>query len=120
MLAVVLTYWSVGLAYTPLVIQASRDADKADASSGAVAGNRSEAPDGTGSPEDSSFVGTMAYLFAFTFVLPVLVVVGSLPSGAISALIIGFGMHKAWQMTSVPHLQILGPFQIAAPAAPVG
>ena len=50
--------------------------------------------------------------------LPVYVVLGSLPGGLISALIIGFGMVQAWQLTGTPALDIQGPFRVGnAPAA---
>lgn len=50
--------------------------------------------------------------------LPIYVVLGSLPGGLISALIIGFGMVQAWQLTGTPALDIQGPFRVGnAPAA---
>lgn len=49
--------------------------------------------------------------------LPVYVILGSLPGGLISALIIGFGMVQAWQLTAAPVLDIEGPFRVGnAPA----
>ena len=49
--------------------------------------------------------------------LPVYVILGSLPGGLISALIIGFGMVQAWQLTGTPALDIQGPFRVGnAPA----
>ena len=48
--------------------------------------------------------------FGFSLALPVLSVVSSLPGGLISAAIIAFGMHQAWQMTGIPALEIPGPF----------
>lgn len=49
--------------------------------------------------------------------LPVYVILGSLPGGLISALIIGFGMTHAWQLTGTPTLDIQGPFRVGnAPA----
>lgn len=50
--------------------------------------------------------------------LPVYVILGSLPGGLISALIIGFGMMQAWQLTGTPTLVVQGPFRVgSAPAA---
>ncbi len=46
--------------------------------------------------------------------LPVLVVIGSFPSGLISALIIGIGMRQAWKMTAAPVLDVQGPFRVGA------
>ena len=50
--------------------------------------------------------------------LPVLVVVGSMPSGLLSALIIAIGIRQAWRMTAGRPLQITGPFRIGDAAAP--
>jgi hypothetical protein len=122
-LALVLTYWSVGLAYTSLAMRAQPDSEKADTlsrtSSSGASSNQSAATD---QPDTSSrgFVVAFAYLLAFTFAVPVLVVFGSLPGSVISAAIIGFGMQQAWKMTGVPHVVITGPFQIATPAPPIG
>jgi hypothetical protein len=44
--------------------------------------------------------------------LPVYVILGSLPGGLISALIIGFGMMQAWQLTGTPAMDIQGPFRV--------
>lgn len=50
--------------------------------------------------------------------LPVYVILGSMPGGLISALIIGFGMVQAWQLTGTPALDIQGPFRVGnAPSA---
>ncbi|MCE9602817.1 MAG: hypothetical protein K8S21_11490 [Gemmatimonadetes bacterium] len=52
------------------------------------------------------------------FVIPIGVVFASLPGGLISALIIGFGMMQAWQLTGTPTLVVQGPFRVGnAPAA---
>jgi len=57
-------------------------------------------------------------LLAVVAALPVLVVVGSLPMGLISAFIIFVGMKQAWRMTGAPLVQILGPYRVgAAPAS---
>jgi Flp pilus assembly protein TadB len=52
------------------------------------------------------------------FVLPVIVVIGSLPSGLISALIIGFGIRTAWKMTDGEMMTITGPYKVGATSAP--
>jgi hypothetical protein len=49
------------------------------------------------------------------FVLPIMVVVGTLPSGIISALIIGFGMRQAWRMTDGTVMTITGPYKVGTP-----
>lgn len=46
--------------------------------------------------------------------LPVMVILGSLPGGLISALIIGFGMLQAWQLTGIPAIDIQGPFRVGS------
>lgn len=56
--------------------------------------------------------------FFMIFALPVLAVVGSLPSGLISALIIGFGMHQAWKMTGGQLVEITGPYKVATESPP--
>ena len=56
-------------------------------------------------------------LLAFSLALPVIVVVSSLPSGLISALIIGIGMRQAWTMTRAADLTIAGPFKVGQPKA---
>jgi hypothetical protein len=116
-LAVVLTYISIGLAYVPVVVGAMNARQTAQSTA---------TPGGPGRPAEASvrkpavatppsapgfFLG-VAILFAFTAALPVLVVFGTLPSGLISAIIIFFGMRQAWKMTAAPMLQILGPFRV--------
>jgi len=51
-------------------------------------------------------------LLGFSFALPVLAIVGSMPSGLISGAIIAFGMQQAWRMTAAPHLMMSGPYRI--------
>jgi len=117
-LALVLTYWSVGLAYTPLTFQQLAEENKKEQ----VQESRDAAP---AAPPESSEEATvlsipivLAILVGFSLALPVLAVFGSLPSGLISAFIIGIGMRQAWQMTGVPPLQISGPYRIAAASPP--
>jgi len=88
-LAVALTYASVAIAYTPIAVQQMVDAQP-------------------------NFV----LLSGFIAALPVLFVLGSLPSGLISAVIIFVGMRQAWRMTGAPRLQILGPYRVGASSAP--
>lgn len=135
--ALVLTYWAVGLAYTPLVIgemskqestqegsgDAAAPADTPAPAADAPAPAAAEAPALVTAEADAgaefSWPLAVAFMIAFSFALPVLAVVSSMPGGAISALIIGVGMHQAWRMTAAPQPQITGPFRIgAAPPAP--
>jgi len=57
-------------------------------------------------------------LTAFIVALPVLVVVGSFPSGLIGALIIVIGMRQAWKMTGAPLIQVLGPYRVGGATVP--
>jgi hypothetical protein len=87
-LAVALTYASVALAYAPIAV-------------------RGMAPG----------LGALVFLLALIAALPVLTVVGSFPSGLISAFIIFIGMRQAWRMTGAPRLEVRGPYRVGA--APV-
>ena len=134
--ALVLTYWAVGLAYMPLVMgemskqeeseHASADTTVPDDAAAAVAEpdapNALDAPDAPAAPaavERLNLPLAFAFLVGFSFALPVLAVVSSLPGGLISAAIIAFGMQQAWQMTAAPQPQITGPYRIGAgPRAP--
>jgi hypothetical protein len=117
-LALVLTYWSVGLAYTPLTFRQLAEENKKE--------QTQESRDATpAAPAESSEAAlpvnipmVLAILLGFSLALPALVVFGSLPGGLLSALIIGIGMQQAWRMTGAPSLQISGPYRIAAASPP--
>jgi transcriptional regulator with XRE-family HTH domain len=121
-LAVALTYASVGLAYTPVVL-GTLDADRtaqnaaATSSSGPAAEAAASGPAPTAKQSGGRLLLALVFLSAFIAALPVLVVLGSFPSGLISAIIIFVGMRQAWRMTGAPLLQILGPYRVGA--APV-
>ena len=136
-IAVLLTYWAVGLAYVPLAFREMADDRKEKAAQQAAAqqppaepsqpspdqapaGSRDQADAGSGEPSRVRLVVVLALLFGFSFALPVLVIVGSMPGGLISGAIIAFGMHQAWRMTAAPHLVTSGPYRIGAtpPALP--
>jgi hypothetical protein len=108
--AVVLTYWSVGLAYVPLAMKdaAEQSTQETQVQAGAPATPVQSGPE----TRDVSLTRALMLLFGFSFALPVLVAVGSLPGGLISAAIIAFGMQQAWRMTGVLQLTITGPYQI--------
>jgi hypothetical protein len=110
-LAVVLTYWAVGLAYSPL---AFKDLSLKDPKSATTASVDSVRTPAGGSGNDGSIVVALAFMFAFIFALPMLMVVGSFPSGLISAFIIGLGMRQAWRMTSAMTFEISGPYKVGA------
>jgi hypothetical protein len=60
-------------------------------------------------------LGVGSFLF-FWLALPVLVVLGAMPSGLITALIIGIGMYQAWGMTAAPALAFHGPLRVGGRA----
>jgi hypothetical protein len=129
-LAVVLTYWSVGLAYTPLAFKQSSlgKGEKATSSSfadsiRATSPARSSTPPVTVDDDTSKLSGGSAALavgalFVMVFALPVMSVVGSLPFGLISAFIIFIGLRQAWSMTAAPKLEISGPYRVGTGTAP--
>jgi hypothetical protein len=111
-LGVLLTYWAVGLAYTPLAFnQMSTPADQATQSAGAASAPQPAIEEDV--PGTMSLTLAVAFLLALSVALPVLAVIGSMPSGLISAAIIVFGMLQAWRMTAAPNVQITGPYRIA-------
>lgn len=55
----------------------------------------------------------------FVLLLPIVVIIGSMPSGLISALIIGIGIRQAWSMTAGAHVLITGPFKVGSGPTPV-
>ena len=126
LLAVALTYASIAMAYAPLAIKEALTANRTP-----QAASRSTIPGGDvaavpSAPQESVPAGSgrlligFAVLCAFIAALPVLVVVGSFPSGLISALIILIGMRQAWKMTGAPVLEIFGPYRVgAAPASAI-
>jgi len=111
--AIVLTYWAVGLAYVPLVFKEAARTDQQKAEKGAAATEPTGSKDADPG-RDPGFAVAMAMLLGFTFALPVLAIVSSMPSGLISAAIIAFGMQQAWRMTGAPHLVMTGPYQISS------
>jgi hypothetical protein len=115
-LAAVLTYTSVAFAYTPIAIKAAIDARRnkqettADANATtAVPAGVQRAPLGAG-----ELLFILVSLFGAILTLPVLVVVGSFPSGLISGLIIVIGMRQAWRMTGALRVDVLGPYRVGA------
>jgi hypothetical protein len=139
-LAVVLTYWAVGLAYMPIFIKATRKSDTSEATASPDS-TRAGSPDTATAPatEISAISDTakataapssdkkdgdinpafaILVLFFYVFALPVLMIVGGGGSGLISAFIIAIGMRQAWQLTGAPELKVSGPYRIGTgPAA---
>ena len=117
-LAALLTYGAVGLAYTSLAVKAGIDEHRAAHANGAQASADApsagaEASSGT-APATPSTALFLAYAAGLVASLPVLVVIGSMPSGLITALIIFIGIRQSMRMTAAPVLQISGPFRIGA------
>ncbi|HEY9228570.1 MAG TPA: hypothetical protein VIP11_18090 [Gemmatimonadaceae bacterium] len=121
-LAAVLTYYAVGLAYLPVAIGAASKPSATVADFTKVAAQDSAKVVQPATATDSlkaEPVGAKGVLLGFgillggAFLLPVLIVFGSMPSGLISALIIGIGMRQAWQITALPALQFHGPLTVA-------
>lgn len=125
-LALLLTYASVAMAYTPIAIQAiandearSAAAPAVDASPASPAVRVSESTRAQVPPTARQFLFAMVALTAFIAVLPILIIVGSLPFGLISALIIFVGMRQAWRMTRAAVIDVLGPYRVGGtPMAP--
>ena len=139
LLAAGLTYFAVALAYAPFAMGAGGDGEGEEiaadsiaavsdaidpsaadaqgaASSDAGAGDANAAtPDATA--QQLGFGGIALALgggLLFVLALPVIVILGSMPSGLISAAIIGFGIHQAWSMTRAVDVAITGPFRVGA------
>ena len=127
-LAVALTYVSVSLAYLPIAMEGAFDApqpasvlERGDATVAAPApADDAGAAGAAGAADASEPLGAagiatgIGFLLAFALALPVLAIAGSMPSGLISALIIGIGMHQAWGMTGAPRIPITGPYRVGA------
>ncbi len=127
-LAVLLTYWSVGMAYAPLAFQGRVGHAKKSASA-VVTSPPDSAASASATGGDSvtvaadhpaqkkgnvSLLLSFGALFLLTFALPVLMIVGSMPSGILSAFIIFIGMRQAWRMTAAPVYKVSGPYRIGA------
>lgn len=130
-LAVILTYFAVGLAYAPLAFKSFAKGDtpaNAAVSDSVAATASTNATDSAGAAEQAAAAATaqdastgtpgmaaaLGVTFLFIFALPVIYVVQSLPSGLISAIIILVGMHQAWKMTARSDVPISGPYRVGA------
>jgi len=141
-LAVILTYWAAGLAYSPLAFKeltkgkstpsadstrakptvvdsaaATPATDSARALVAPAASSKGTAAEKPVSGRDALMaIGALVLL---VFALPALSVFGSLPLGLISAFIIFIGLRQAWTMTAAHALQISGPYKVGGGRAPV-
>jgi len=118
-LAVGLTYFSVGLAYSPLAFKGF-----AEGRTNAVARADSTVGAPAASPVTAKRIGAGVILlalgatFLFIFVLPVMAVIGSGASGIISVIIIGVGLRQAWRMTAGHTVTITGPYKVGGSSEP--
>jgi hypothetical protein len=118
-LAVALTYLAVAFAYAPLVIGAAAHHPRTELTGAAPSpGDAAPAPNEPTRPTRSVWMW-LPLALGFTAVLPILVIVSSLPSGLITAIIIFFGMRQAWRMTARPVLNIEGPYRVGAQPQPL-
>jgi hypothetical protein len=130
-LAVALTYASVAMAYAPIAIAGairSQNAATTAAATNRSATTRSARPAGQpgassvavrrqpppAPPSAGALLLGLGTLAVFLLVLPVLVIIGSMPFGAITALIIFVGLRQAWRMTAAPIIDVYGPYQVGA------
>ena len=138
-LAAGLTYFAVALAYAPFAIRGMTEGDEEEvtadstatgtptaasaddaapsqiATSDVDADVASDTSSATDAPEKlglGGFALGLAGGLLFILALPVVAVFGTMPSGLISALIIGIGMHQAWSMTRASQASITGPFKV--------
>jgi ABC-type multidrug transport system fused ATPase/permease subunit len=115
-LAIALTYGSISVAYTSIALKSAIEKTETSASAAASAGQTTVQPDRTERRETSLFAAVARGMFLLA-VVPLLVVLGSLPGSLISGLIILIGMGQAWRMTGTPHLEILGPYRLGTAAS---
>jgi hypothetical protein len=121
-LALGLTYYSVGLAYLPLVMFPTGDPNpKTVTMTTTDPAVQPPAPEATArrlpahtGPSLVRFATAASVLLMFCFALPVMTIVGSMPGGLISAIIIGVGMQQAWRMTAAPPIDVTGPYRVGA------
>jgi hypothetical protein len=139
LLAAGLTYFAVALAYAPFALRGGEEGDAEDVAADSVAvvsdaiDPSADAQTATDTDADDAdpatpnvaaeqlgFGGIALGLgggLLFVLALPVIVILGSMPSGLISAAIIGFGIHQAWSMTKGAQVSITGPFRVGTERA---
>jgi hypothetical protein len=131
-LAVILTYFAVGLAYAPLAFKSFSEGDgatRAAVSDSTAANAATAATDAAATADPAGAVATttptdaastmgagtaLGITFLFIFALPVMYIAGSMPSGLISAIIILVGMQQAWKMTARVAVPISGPYKVGS------
>jgi len=115
-LAVVLTYWAVGLAYAPLAFDGlSKHSGKpAAVVSGSISDSARAPAKDSATKTSGSLLFALAALFFLIFALPVITIAGSMPGGILSAFIIFIGLRQAWTMTAAPIMKVSGPYRVGA------
>jgi hypothetical protein len=124
-----LVYLAVGMAYLPIAIKGAMEsgpgagqAALADSIATIVAqpdaAVSSDSITVTPSADETAAGGNpvlgVLVLLGFALALPVLAILGTLPSGLISALIIGIGMRQAWTMTQASTVKVNGPYRVGS------
>ena len=127
--AALLTYLSVAMAYLPFALGAGSDDESVETSqvtADSTAAAAAALPDTAGTlmmvdslgdttvfdPEPRGFLFVLLAVGALALALPLLSIFGSGAGGLISALIIGFGMMQAWQLTGRTVIDFQGPFRV--------
>jgi len=111
-LAVLLTYVSIGVSYVPLVMDAMRvEAEKLEAA-------EQEARQTTGEAGEPSTPETReaAIVFGSVAVALMLPVLQVMDGGFIGLLIVGFALYEAWKINVRQGLAFSGPFRVEARA----
>jgi hypothetical protein len=115
-LAVALTYGSIAMAYVPALMGGSegRRASQAETAEPSRNSGLSTPVSGDRAPNPARQLFGLVILLAGLLALPVIIVVNTLPSGLLTAIIIGVGLRQAWMMTGATHVRTLGPYRVGA------
>lgn len=119
-LAAALTYASVALAYTPIVVTQAIKVERARQTDASTTRNAAQSERRITTPRPLNagrIVLAVGLVAASIAALPVLVTFSGFPSSLIGAFIIFIGMRQAWTMTRAPWLQVLGPYRVGDRAA---
>jgi len=74
--------------------------------------------DSSAAPSTGALALAIGAAILFTLALPVLSVFGSMPSGILSAIIIGVGLRQAWTMTAAVERSFRGPLRVGGGSEP--
>lgn len=122
LIAVALTYLSVAMAYTPIAVKSAIEHREASQKQGnAQVRPAAVQEDSSSSSHEAPSAGQMLIgilmLVGLVCALPLLVIIGSMPSSVISALILFFGLRQAWTMTRAVDLIAFGPYRVGSGTA---